>query len=138
MTAATEARRTAEREGAFTAGKVAAGATIHSGTIVAYNATGYVVPASKTAGLTCAGLAAESAANTKAGNADGDLTIRVQREGTFLWAKAAGLTIADAGKKAYAEDDQTVGVTAGGNAVRIGRVVEVTDAGVWVEFTYED
>lgn len=134
MTAATQSRETPERGGDYAALGVKAAATIHAGTLVCSDATGFAVPASKTAGLHVAGRAENSVANTATGASDGDVRIRVKRRGVFRFAAGTGPpTRANIGDDAYAEDDQTVTATSGGNAPKAGVIVDVDDAGVWVD-----
>ena len=133
--AATAAILTPERTGDYAALGVKAAMTIHAGTIVAIDGDGWAVPASKTAGLTVIGRAENSVANTSTGAADGDLIARVKRRGVFRWSKSAtnAPTRAHVGDDAYAEDDQTVGTSAAGNAPKAGVFVAVDDGGAWVE-----
>ena len=133
MTRATKALPTPERDGVFDSYPVKAAATIWAGTIVALDATGYAVPASKTAGLTVVGRAEETVANTATGASDGDEQVRVKR-GVFRWAKAAAETPdrASVGKDAFADDDNTVATTAANNRPKAGVFTAVDDNWAWV------
>ncbi|HWP52228.1 MAG TPA: hypothetical protein VN626_11080 [Clostridia bacterium] len=108
--ALTSGRKTAEMRGDFVVLKVAAGKTIYAGGLVAADATGKAVPATKAASLTAIGCAEENAA---AGN-----YVSVRR-GTFLWDNSSTDAVTEAliGKSCYMEDDCTVAATATGSSV---------------------
>jgi len=80
-----------------------------------------------------AGLATDSALG---GAADGDVRADFER-GVFHFANSSAgdaLTLADVGNLCFVADDQTVAKTIGGGArPSAGRVVDVDDAGVWVD-----
>lgn len=137
MGALTKARSTPQRDGVEDVYGVKAGATVHAGSIVCLDGDGWAVPATVTAGLTVAGRAEQSVANTATGAADGDLTVRVRR-GTFRWANSATSACARAniGDLASAEDDQTVRHGSGGNRPTVGRITQVDSSGVWVMTGY--
>lgn len=127
MSAATSAINTPERPGKFFALIVAAGAAIFAGTLVARDASGTAVPASDTAALRVLGRAEHDAV---AGE-----SIQIRR-GCYLFANSAthALTAASVGKLCYVEDDSTVASTST-NKIVAGRVLEVTEDGVWVDTT---
>lgn len=106
--------------------------TIYQGALVAIDANGFAIPATKAASLTAAGRAEETAVN--AAGADGDTTIRVMR-GAFVFANSATankITKAHLLKPCYMEDDQTVSALATGSSIA-GLVVRVGNDGVAVE-----
>ena len=92
-------------------------------------------PGKKAAGLTAAGRAEETVANT---GSDGDASVRVCR-GVFVFANtgtaANKVTAAHLLKPCYIQDDQTVTALADGASVA-GLVVRVDGAGVAVEIGY--
>lgn len=113
--------------------KVAAEAVIHSGAIVALNATGWAVPAAATADFTVIGIAQEAVDNT--GGSNGDKTVRVQK-GSFQVDNDGTNAVAQAhvGKNCFIADDQTVDSDGGVNNIVAG-VVDSFDAdGVYVYF----
>lgn len=112
--------------------KVAANAVIHYGAIVATNASGFLVPASDTAGLNVVGIAEQAADNT--GGADGAIDVQVYR-GAALVPTAAGAPVTQAlvGGDCLVADDEEVAATTT-NSIVAGEVLEVTSAGVWVNF----
>lgn len=127
MSAATTPINTPERPGNFLALVVAAATTVFLGTIAARDAAGKAVPASDTAGLRVLGRAEETKTAAES---------IVIRRGIFRFANSAtnALTAASVGKLCVVEDDTTVASTAT-NKIVAGRVVEVDDAGVWVDTT---
>lgn len=130
MAAATLAIDTPERSGTMLNLPVAATTKIYAGTLVALNATGYLVSASNTAGLRVIGRA-EADVDNSAG-ADGDLSADVKISVfRFDNSGANALTIADIGATAFVEDNQTVASTAS-NKVKAGRVMAIDDDGVWI------
>ena len=114
---------------------VKGGVTIYQGALVALDADGYAIPGKKAAGLTAAGRAEETVANT---GSDGDASVRVCR-GVFVFANtgtaANKVTAAHLLKPCYIQDDQTVTALADGASVA-GLVVRVDGAGVAVEIGY--
>lgn len=69
------------------------------------------------------------------GAADGDVSVDVEA-GAFNFVNSAGtdaITRADAGKRAFIVDDQTVARTSAGNTrAQAGIILDVTSEGVWV------
>ena len=133
----TVSRVTDERSGAVVLIPVAAATVIPQGTIVCRNAAGYAVPGSDTAGLVAVGIAAEAIDNTA--GAAGDLSVQVYRNRAFLLNNDAAnpVTIALVGTAGAAviKDNDTVCVVAGAaNDIPIGRPIEITSAGIWIEF----
>lgn len=101
------------KDGKMVAMPVAAATLVELGNMVAVNATGYLVPAADTAGLTVVGVATETADNTK--GADGEMTVRVFRNQSFLFEQDGTLTQAAVGTDIYVADGVTL--KAAGNAV---------------------
>lgn len=134
MAAAAVSIDTPERAGGVFVYPIAAATKIYAGTLVALNATGYLVSASNTAGLRVMGRAEEEVDNSA--GADGDLTAAV-KAGTFRFANSGTNAVDpdDVGKLCFVEDNQTVSET-GTNGVKAGRVVAVETAGVWVDTHY--
>src|SRR6185312_1507953 len=79
-------RNTAHKDGELVALKVAAGALIFAGALVATNAAGYAVPGSVATTLTYAGRAEEYVDNSA--GADGDVTVMVRRKKSFKWTNS--------------------------------------------------
>ena len=112
-----------EKPGTLVAYSVAAGAVIYKGALVCVNAGGYAVPAADTAGFTFLGVAYEAGDNTDGAN--GALTVRVQKTGTFVYTRT-GAAQADIGDPVYALGDDTVADAAGAtNDVPVGYVVGI-------------
>jgi hypothetical protein len=112
---------------------VAAGTIIYDGSLVAVNAQGFAVPATKAAGLTAAGRADTFADNSQ--GAAGDIAVNVRR-GAFIWendpATANKVTQALVFKPCYILDDCTVTALADGSSVA-GTVLGITADGIIVE-----
>ena len=138
--ALSKGRATPRRDGTFAEFDVEANTTIHAGGMVSLNAAGNAVPASKDAAQKAVvGAAENDAANTASGNAAGDVKVRVRR-GVFRWANlaTAEVTKAHVHHLAYADDDETVANVGTGNRPKVGLILQVEDAGVWVETGMED
>lgn len=94
---------------------VAAGAIIYHGALIFVNGSGYAVSASPDQSMTCVGWNDGPDVDNTAGDA-GDKTI-VPRIGAIDLASGTGgdaISADDAGKMAYAVDDQTAALTSGG------------------------
>ncbi len=107
---------------------------IYKGSLVGVNAAGFLVQmAHGTAGLRFVGVANETADNSA--GAAGDLSLNVNKTGTFVFKPVAGYTPAqgDLGKDIYANTDWEVQVSATGltNAYKVGSVtrLETTSTG---------
>lgn len=114
---------------------VAASTKILQGSIVARNASGYLVPASDTANLVVLGIAEDEVDNTAGGN--GDLVCPVARHRAFKLKNdgTAPMTIAHVGTAGAAcvKDNDTVQTAAGAtNDIPVGMVLAVDADGVWV------
>ncbi len=107
--ALTAGRKTAETNGKFVVLTAAAGVTIYAGALVAADATGKAIPATKAESITAIGCAEENAA------AGERVTVR---RGAFLWDNSStdAVTAALLGKSCYMEDDCTVAATATGSS----------------------
>lgn len=109
--------------------QVAAGQEIRQGTMVALNASGYAVPASKAAGLVIAGVAQERTDNRL--GEDGTEVVAVRR-GAFVMGNDKTIKPTDLLKTAYMSDATTLTLTAEGSSV-VGVILEVADDGVTVK-----
>jgi len=116
---------------------VKAGAKIYAGGIVVLDG-GYAKPAVEATGLTCIGRAEEFVDNSN--GADGDVFVKVRR-GIFRYnnSNTDPVSRADIGSDCYLVDDETVAKTNGDTGTGptrsvAGRVFDVDDEGVWVEF----
>lgn len=89
--------------------QVAGSTTIVVGTMVCFNASGYLVPAANTAGFKFAGIALEGVVNA---GSDGEATCRVRQSGVVNLT-AAGLTVADQHKPVWVSNATTVTTTPG-------------------------
>lgn len=135
MTALTQDRNTLRRDGNLIASPVAGGARIFTGALVAINAAGFAVPGSTSATLAGAGTALAVADNTLGG--DGAMRVRIDKRPASLGNSTAGdaITLAHIGADCYIVDDQTVARTdGGGTRSRAGKVYDVDEDGVWVDF----
>jgi hypothetical protein len=112
---------------------VAANAIIFQGGLVCYNAAGFLVPASDTAGLsTCAGVALADADNT--GGANGAITCRY-RSAVYVFTDSAAvraIAVTDRQALCYATDDDNVQISGTGNMPIAGIIEDVDASGVWV------
>ncbi len=112
------------KDGILVSYAVAADAVVYKGALVCLDADGYLVPAADAAGLTFVGVAYEKGDN--ADGADGDVAVRVWKDGSFRVAKAAAAQ-ADLGKAAYCLDDNAVATTSS-HSVAAGTIVEIAGA----------
>lgn len=131
MTALTQDKGTAWREGNFVTDDVAASQRIFQGAVVVLNATGFAEPASTATGLIARGIAQGQVDNSQ--GADGDEAITCRR-GVSLLVNDGSVTRADIGADAYLVDDQTVANTDGtGTRSVAGEIIDVDTDGVWVQ-----
>jgi len=131
--ALTTDRMTAKRDGCFVPHPVAANKTIYAGALVVLNASGYAEPGKTATGLTAVGKAGKQADNYTA--TDGKVLVLVER-GIFLYANTAAdaITRTEIGKSCYIINDYSVAKTNGtGTRSIAGKVIDVTNEGVWVE-----
>lgn len=130
MAALVQDRKTPKRDGKEFNRPVAASTKIHAGSLVALNASGYLVPGSVSTTLTVQGRAEEAVDNSDGGN--GDVSAKVRR-GVFCYDNDGTVALADVGKTAYIVDDQTVADNDGSSARSAAGVIEDVDSdGVWV------
>lgn len=125
------ARNTPRRAGDSVVLGVYTGTVIYAGAMVAVNSSGYAVPAADTSGYQVIGAASATVDNSPYG-ASGAKSIEVLR-GTFRWGNNAGITDADIGSFAYAEDDNSVDDDAPSQSIIAGVIVDVDSDGVWVD-----
>ena len=101
-----------EKAGTLAAYNVKGNTRIWRGALTAVDDTsGLLVPAHDSAGMTFCGVAFEPGDNGNNG-LDGAVGVRVQKEGAFVYGFSGSRTQAVVGKKAYAVDDNTVGLVA--------------------------
>lgn len=130
MAALVQDRKTPKRDGEEINRPVAASTKIFAGSLVAINASGYLVPGSVSTTLKVQGRAEEYVDNSAGAN--GDLSCKVRR-GVFLYDNDGTVALADIGKTAYIVDDQTVADNDGSEARSAAGVIEDVDSdGVWV------
>ncbi len=133
MTALAAARQTPSRSTDIRSFGVSATAQCFQGGI-AVLAAGFVEPGTAATGLVAVGKFRKTVTG---GAADGDVTAEVDT-GCFRFANSAAadeITAADIGADCFIVDDQTVAKTDGGSARSVaGKVFDVDELGVWVEF----
>lgn len=127
--------------------KANAGSVFFIGALVAFDASGYLVPGATAATLTAAGVFGNQpnrvpAVSYTAASPDGTDTFVVKR-GTFKFNNSGSdpVTVASMNKVCYIVDDETVSANnAGGNTQSVAGIVRGVDdetsetgAGVWVE-----
>lgn len=113
---------------------VADNAVGYAGGLACLNASGFLVAAADTAGLSdVVGVIEADFSNTAAGHADGAFMVKV-KTGIFE-LKNSGLAQIDVAKNCAVVDDQTAGLgSASTNKVRIGKVKKYVSAtSVWVD-----
>jgi len=121
LTALSDSYDAERKDGVLVVYKVAGGAAIYKGAMVALDASGFAIPAADASGLLFVGYAYENADNAEGD--DGDVSVRVWKDGSFLAAKASAAQ-GDLGKAAYVVDDNTVALSAT-HSVLAGTIVEV-------------
>jgi hypothetical protein len=113
---------------------VSAAKTLYAGAIVCLNLAGDATPGATALGLKAIGRCEEFSDNAL--GLAGDVSVKV-RSGVFRFdnsANADAITDAYVGELCYIVDDCTVALTSGGGTRSVaGRIIEVDDAGVWVE-----
>jgi len=115
------------QEGNILSYPVAASTKLFEGALIALNASGYAVKAADTTNFTFVGVCDETADNTS-GSA-GDIRVKVWTYGVVDVVANFSAAAADAGKKVYQLDDQTVDLAANvTNDVLVGKIVEVVSA----------
>lgn len=127
----TKERNTPMREGDFLVLPVAPGEIIYAGALVAVDINGYARPAINTAEVRAVGRAEETVDNRM--ETGGTITVR---RGVFKWQNDYALPVMPGMvyEECFIRDDETVRAhdDSGPNPLA-GRVIEVTDDGVWVE-----
>ena len=126
-------RNTEMKDGELISVPVAANTVIFGGSLVAVNASGYLVPGAVATTLTYLGRAEGYVSNNPGAN--GAKSVNVRRRKMFKWKNyASDLVVqADLGKTCYIYDDETVAKT-NGSATRsaAGTVLAIDSDGVWV------
>lgn len=128
-------RNTPYLDGELLALPVAASTTIKGGHLVAVNASGYLVPAADTAGLTVVGVAMESQDNSAGAN--GALSCLLRRRKVFVFENHAtnAVTQAMVGKNVYVADSVTVCSDGATNDIVAGICLGIGPDGVLVEIS---
>ena len=103
-----------------------ANATINANGIVCTDSSGFAVPGADTSGLKFVGMAKTGGANTKQGNANGDVVIQVYTIGSFLMT-ATSIAQSNVGDIMYAAGAATIDDTAT-NHIIVGRLVGFVSA----------
>lgn len=122
------------RDGIAIPAKVAQGAVIAMGVIVALNATGFAVPARDDEAKKVLGRAESDVDNTDGG--DGDIYVTVTRKRQFMLHNDATTpaTQADIGKTVYLTGENTVTADSTGATLEVGTLYGIeTDGMTWVE-----
>jgi hypothetical protein len=127
MSAATQPREAAKKEGKLQIYLLDAGSKIYKGTFVFVRANGYAWPGRSTTSITdvFVGIAYETVDNTS--GAAGAASIRVEREGSYVFGLASAVQ-ANIGAPVYATDDQTLTLTSGSTVVKVGNITEIINA----------
>ena len=123
MTALTAAYEAERQDGEIVDVPVKATAVIYKGGLVVDKGTGYAEAGDDGSGYTFLGVAVESATG---GSADGSVTVRVYKTGSYKYTLAGGATQTNLGNLVYVSDDQTVG-TSSTNSIACGYIVKVVD-----------
>lgn len=125
-------RKTARRDGDLNPYPVAAATKVEAGNIGAVNASGYLVHASDTAGLTVVGVIQETVDNSTGAN--GDLSANVMRGKSFHFDNDGtnALDQADVGGDCYVSDSETVQTDAAINDIVAGKLMSIEADGVYV------
>jgi len=127
MTALSADKKSEYKEGVEANHPVDDGDTMYAGALSAFNADGYLVPGSDTAGLVFAGVSLDYGDNSD--GVDGDVSVRVRRKGVYKMTISGTITQANVGNKVFLVDDQTVGLAATTtNDIFCGVIVEYIDS----------
>lgn len=105
---------------------VLAAAVIYKGALVVDKGDGYASAGVDGSGYIFLGVAVEKADNSAAGASNGDVSVRVNKTGTYVYTKASSAQT-DLDIAMYIHDDQTVG-TSSTNSVLAGYVSEYIDS----------
>ncbi|MFA5377472.1 MAG: hypothetical protein WC455_17100 [Dehalococcoidia bacterium] len=128
MTILTKAKEAPRKVGDLQSYPVKASTKIYKGSHVSIDATGYAIASTDVAGTKYVGIAYETVDNSAVGSADGDLWIRVWRNGTH---KLDAVSIAQTmvGDIMYVVDSGAFDDTAGSvNKIAIGVLEEYESA----------
>ena len=133
--ALTAGRQTKTREGSVFSAPLAANTTVFSGSIVALDASGNLVPGQTSGTLKRPGLCLCDAQNT---GAAGEATAEYDVNACAYFGNSTGgdlIDRTDIGADCFIVDDETVAKTNGAGARSVaGEIVGVDDGGVWVQF----
>lgn len=130
MVALTSDRNTPRRDGDFIEVPVSANTRIFAGALVAINSSGLALPAANVSGQPAIGIAQRQVDNR--GGTASAMLVRVCRLPHLLANNPASkVTRAKIGQDCFILDDQTVSLS---GSSRAGRVLDVDDEGVWVDF----
>ncbi|WP_272688878.1 hypothetical protein [Providencia sp. PROV033] len=126
----TQDRNTPHRDGELFAVRCAAAVRIYGGHIVCANADGFAVPGAP--GLTVLGVSDDFADNRN--GKQGDISVMVRRQKAFCFGNDTAKPVKQAhvGKLCDVKDSVTVCEADKASTTPAGRVLEVTDDGVWV------
>ena len=131
----TQPRMTRTRNGDLFGAPIAGGTSVFTGSIVALDAEGNLVPGQISTTLTRPGLCMDTANNA---GAAGDMIAEYDVAACAQFKNSGGgdeITRADIGKDCFIIDDETVAKTDGASTrSRAGIVADVDDGGVWVQF----
>jgi len=111
---------------------VAASTKLWAGALVCLSASGYLVSAADTAGLSFAGIAVRTVDNSDGSAADLDAEVYQEDQWEL---EGVGFAITDVGKKVYVVDDATIGLGDDvDNHILVGEIVKfVSSTLVWVK-----
>ena len=111
-------------------GPVKGSTTLYEGALLAFDSTGFLVPAGDTAAHKVAGVCVEQVVNS---GSDGDKTAEFDFGQTERFVTSV-LVAADRGDDAVAEDDATLtDAAAATNDVPMGKIIEIESGFAWIE-----
>jgi hypothetical protein len=122
LAALTENYDAERKDGILITYPVSAGETIYKGAIVCLDVDGYLVPGSDASGYAFVGISYEKADNVS--GADGDVTARVWKVGTYVFTADFAAGQNDVGSEVYVVDDNTVSMSTT-YSVACGTIVEI-------------
>ena len=123
MTALSASYEAKRQDGIIVSVPVKAAAVIYKGALVVNKGTGYAEPGVDGSGYIFLGVAVESVTGS---SVDGEKTIRVNKTGSYEYAKASAVAT-DLGVAMMIHDDNTVGASSS-NSVACGYVVGIPDS----------
>lgn len=133
MSAITQDRNTAMKDGELFEIAAAAGKKLPAGTMVCTNVAGFATPGATAVGLAYIGRADNAVDNTA--GTDGATAVLVRRGKAFKWANDGTDPVkqANVGRACFIVDNQTVAATNGANTrSQAGTVIGIDADGVWV------